>query len=415
MNSDESAPLEPEAADPIFWSLSRPLSAVAVAIVALSCLGFALWSVAPSQHMARVGRAAAAASILPSLPKNERRPVDPLAAENLNAVIPFAPLPAEATPPFIFVGSDDARARAIDCLAAAGWYEVGDDPEGQRAVFQVVLNRTRHVMFPKTICATVFQGSDLQTGCQFTFTCDGALRRRPDARRWQEARYRAEAAIGGDVYPPVRNATHYHANYVLPYWAEQLDKIAQVDVHLFYKWRGGLGTRAAFRVLDDMNEPVIALLRDISVAHQPVTASIAFDNVAINSMIASEHVVSLPAPVPAPAGLLRRPPPGRITWQGDNMTVMQLDPQMFAGRYAIHALAICKDLPQCWVMGWRSGAAPAHSQIDDAQLMTLSFLYVRTEEGADRSYWNCTESVRSDPARCLPASVKAIRSLITRP
>jgi hypothetical protein len=66
-------------------------------------------------------------------------------------------------------------------------------------------------------------------------------------------------------------------------------------------------------------------------------------------------------------------------------------------------------------MGWRSGVAPTHGQIDDAQLMTLSFLYVRTEEGADRSYWNCAESIRSDPARCLPTSVKAIRSLINRP
>jgi hypothetical protein len=44
-------------------------------------------------------------------------------------------------------------------------------------------------------------------------------------------------------------ATHYHANYVVPYWASNLTKIAAVGDHIFYRWPGYWGRRAAFRQL----------------------------------------------------------------------------------------------------------------------------------------------------------------------
>jgi spore germination cell wall hydrolase CwlJ-like protein len=43
--------------------------------------------------------------------------------------------------------------RARDCLAAAAWYEAGDDPSGERAVVQVVLNRARHPALPPASAA----------------------------------------------------------------------------------------------------------------------------------------------------------------------------------------------------------------------------------------------------------------------
>src|SRR3546814_4751718 len=87
--------------------------------------------------------------------------------------------------PFVYAGGDDAKARARDCLAAAMLYEAGDDAKGQQAVGQVVINRARHPAFPKSICGVVFQGSERATGCQFTFTCDGALGRRYSDAAWQ--------------------------------------------------------------------------------------------------------------------------------------------------------------------------------------------------------------------------------------
>ena len=48
------------------------------------------------------------------------------------------------------------------------------------------------------------------------------------------------------VYAPVGYATHYHANYVVPYWASTLAKNAIVGAHIFYRWAGGWGQPAAF-------------------------------------------------------------------------------------------------------------------------------------------------------------------------
>src|SRR3546814_11692641 len=81
-------------------------------------------------------------------------------------------------------------------MAAAMLYESGDDSKGQLAVGQVVINRVRHPAFPKSICEVVFQGSDRATGCQFTFTCDGALARRYSDAAWKRAQDNASMKIG---------------------------------------------------------------------------------------------------------------------------------------------------------------------------------------------------------------------------
>jgi len=82
----------------------------------------------------------------------------------------------------------------------------------------------------------VFQGSDRPTGCQFTFTCDGALHRRPSAVGWSQARAVAAAALAGFVEPSVGRATHYHAAWVAPYWSTTLTKVANIGAHIFYVW-----------------------------------------------------------------------------------------------------------------------------------------------------------------------------------
>jgi hypothetical protein len=164
----------------------------------------------------------------------------------VNGRIPFsieANVPAR---PFR-IRDDDARSRALECLAMAVYYEAGsEDLAGQEAVAQVVLNRVRHPAFPGSICGVVFQGYARSTGCQFTFTCDGSLLRTPDPRIWARARQVAEAALNGGVFKPVGLATHYHANYVVPYWATSLEKNAQVGVHIFYRWPDAWGMPAAF-------------------------------------------------------------------------------------------------------------------------------------------------------------------------
>jgi spore germination cell wall hydrolase CwlJ-like protein len=164
----------------------------------------------------------------------------------LNESIPANPGLAVPAKPFV-LSTSFSRAAAIDCLTAAIYYEAGNEPiKGQRAVAQVVLNRMRHPAFPDSVCGVVFQGSERRTGCQFTFTCDGSLARRPSRSGWIGAQTVAIAALSGLVEPSVGHATHYHASYVLPYWAKNLTKLREVGSHIFYQWRGRWSQAKAF-------------------------------------------------------------------------------------------------------------------------------------------------------------------------
>ena len=187
------------------------------------------------------------AAVLPPPPAMEYRPVAPQDAVMINSAIPVVG-PAGAARPFLFAGdSGAAQARALECLTSAIYYEAGQEPaDGQRAVAQVILNRVRHPAFPSSVCGVVYEGSTRQTGCQFTFTCDGSMARAPMAASWDRARKVAASALAGSVYPNVGNATHYHAFYVVPYWASSLAKTAVVGAHLFYRWSGGWGLPKAF-------------------------------------------------------------------------------------------------------------------------------------------------------------------------
>lgn len=128
------------------------------------------------------------------------------------------------------------QARAIDCMTAAIAYEAGYEPlAGREAVAQVILNRLREPRFPKTVCGVVFEGSQRRTGCQFTFTCDGSLMRRLRSEVLEAARATAVSVLAGAVPDHVRGATHYHANYVNPYWAATGQMTAQIGAHLFYR------------------------------------------------------------------------------------------------------------------------------------------------------------------------------------
>jgi len=194
------------------------------------------------------------------------RDVAPADAVAINAAIPLSTEPNPAARPYHEAFATPAdQLRATECLTAAIYYEAAIEPiDGQRAVAQVVLNRVRHPAFPKSVCGVVFQGSDRSTGCQFTFTCDGALNRTPVAALWARARKVAEEALAGKVYAPVGWSTHYHTNWVVPYWSSSLTKDAVVGTHIFYRWAGGWGRTPAFRFGATGTEPQFALMRRVT-------------------------------------------------------------------------------------------------------------------------------------------------------
>jgi hypothetical protein len=155
-------------------------------------------------------------------------------------VQPAPPFSAEKDSPADF-------ARAADCLGQAIYYEAGFEPEnGQRAVAQVVLNRVRDPNFPNTVCGVVYQGFGRKTGCQFSFVCDGSIQRRPpDADKWKDVRKLAVDALDGYVVAAVGAATHYHTDYVVPWWKSTVVRVAQIGQHIFYCWPGKAGQVSA--------------------------------------------------------------------------------------------------------------------------------------------------------------------------
>jgi len=193
-------------------------------------------------------------------------PVDQALAINNSIAVATGPNPVAK--PFALGKADAAtRARALECLTSAVYYEAGrESTDGQRAVAQVVLNRVRHPAFPSNVCGVVYEGSTRPTGCQFTFTCDGSLMRGTEPSVWNRAKAVAEAALAGYVYAPVGNATHYHANYVVPYWASTLTKSAIVGAHIFYRWAGEWGRPPAFTQAYASREPNADALRSAAVA-----------------------------------------------------------------------------------------------------------------------------------------------------
>jgi hypothetical protein len=197
---------------------------------------------------------------LPEAPSGDLEPGDDLpppieTGAHSDAFDPLGP----AAHAFTEAGSGLDKARALQCMTMALYYEAANEPtDGQRAVAQVILNRVAHPSYPGSVCGVIFQGSERRTGCQFSFTCDGSLTRQPARASWNRARGVAAAALAGYVFKPVGLATHYHATYVLPYWASSLENVGTIGLHTFYKWRGLAGRSDAFAMRYRGGEPVAA-------------------------------------------------------------------------------------------------------------------------------------------------------------
>ena len=246
------------------WAASLTLAACA-ALGALAVSETRNRAGAPETAAPASSAAATGARVAASLTPFAVRPIDPRRAAAINAATPVARLPNPAAAPLpLRFGEASDEARSLQCMTEAIYYEAATEPaDGQRAVAQVILNRLRHPAYPHSVCGVVYQGHERRTGCQFSFTCDGALARQPHPALWARARLVAAQALAGSVYAPVGLATHYHADYVVPYWASSLIKAATIGAHIFYRWPGGWGRPDAFSARYAGVEPVIVRRRDL--------------------------------------------------------------------------------------------------------------------------------------------------------
>jgi len=186
------------------------------------------------------------ASALAIANRHDPYAIDGAALRDRQSEVLTARLQSLATPEkvgsFRVSGARD-QSRDLECLTQAVYYEArGEGHNGMKAVAQVVLNRARHPAFPKTVCGVVFQGSNRSTGCQFSFTCNGAMRAAVNRAAWNRARDIASAALAGETYSAVGAATHFHTTAVSPSWRNQLVRVNQVGSHMFYRFGGRNGS-----------------------------------------------------------------------------------------------------------------------------------------------------------------------------
>ena len=373
---------------------SSPLSAV-LAVIAALALAVPAWVVThapvirPAPKIVRLPKRIVPQAEIPEVEPVEFVDLAPDDARAYNASIPFSTDPNPAARPFRFTGGPDDLARATDCLATAVLYEAGDDTLGERAVAQVVLNRLRHPAFPKTVCGVVFEGQERSTGCQFSFTCDGALTRwHPTEASWRRAREVATMALAGTVFRPVGYATHYHTDWVVPYWQSSLDKVVAVHTHLFFRWTGWWGTPPAFNRQVSSSEPAIAQLAAISDAHRFGGAMAEAD-----AALAEAAAVMGGTPAALPAD--------------PNTFLVTLPRGVAPETYPALALKACGDRPYCKYSAWADGTAtPASLPFTPQQIAAMTFSYLRDRAGGyDKSLWNCQQVKRPDRAQCMKTQV----------
>ena len=136
-----------------------------------------------------------------------------------------------------------AKADEVECLALNIYHEARNQPTaGKLAVAQVTLNRVKHDRFPNTICGVVYQGYYLNNNpikhkCHFSWLCDGKSDKPKEIESWNYALMLARHMHEGifDNIDVVKDATHYHAVYVKPYWTKEKKKVKVIADHIFYK------------------------------------------------------------------------------------------------------------------------------------------------------------------------------------
>ena len=150
---------------------------------------------------------------------------------------------------------------SVECLALNMYHEArGQGSAGLLGVSSVVLNRVKDKRFPNTICEVIYQGPTRESWktrqtpdpndavfypvrdrCQFSWYCDG----RSDEPKEKKVYQRLLTIASSIVYNNISfiditdGATHYHADYVRPAWAEVKTRTTRIGNHIFYRWEKG--------------------------------------------------------------------------------------------------------------------------------------------------------------------------------
>ena len=132
----------------------------------------------------------------------------------------------------------------LECLALNTYHESrGESIAGQLAVAQVVMNRVKSKRFPDSVCEVVKQGPTyvnwkgnelpVLNKCHFSWYCDGKSDNYNP--KTLDTIRTLVVAVMVDPLDYTDGATHYHADYVDPWWAKHYEVTTQIDDHIFYR------------------------------------------------------------------------------------------------------------------------------------------------------------------------------------
>ena len=239
-----------------------------------------------------------AAAFAQRLERSDAAPMQPtMASLMLRPVLGVGKFDASSRFDLTVIGALDG-ARDLECLTQAVYYEArGESAQGQAAVAQVVLNRVRHPAFPKTVCGVVFQGASLGHGCQFSFACDGSMHDRREPEAWRRSELVAARALSGTTVAQVGRATHFHVVGLETAWNNDMIRVAQVGMHVFYRF--GHPESANLQMAADGGHTPAA--PDAPAVTQPVLASLVPPMAAASAPAAKPDAKAAPVKDAAPS------------------------------------------------------------------------------------------------------------------
>ena len=131
--------------------------------------------------------------------------------------------------------------KELKCLVEAVYHEARSESfTGQLAVANVIIERANLAQFPNTICKVVhagkyWKGNIIRHKCAFSYYCDGKKEWSSVEKEALDTAYQVSSlALDGVTLMSTLGATHYHASYVSPFWANNMERLQQIGKHIFY-------------------------------------------------------------------------------------------------------------------------------------------------------------------------------------
>ncbi len=132
------------------------------------------------------------------------------------------------------------------CMAQNIYFESANQSfAGRLAVANVVMNRVEDLQFPNSPCDVIYQAKTrinwkgnevpIRNQCQFSWYCDGLSDEPVDSATWIKSLYIADLVLTGAYKDITEGSLWYHADYIYPYWADELEYVTQIEDHIFYK------------------------------------------------------------------------------------------------------------------------------------------------------------------------------------